>query len=77
MLTINKSMLYNKVLTSSLLKISRPSLDRLVKMGRIRTYLKSGKVYVNADDIEKEIELNEGLYHVGKGSVVRFVGKKK
>ncbi|PRX54780.1 class I SAM-dependent methyltransferase [Flagellimonas meridianipacifica] len=26
--------------------------------------------------VEKEIELNEGLYHVGKGSVVRFVGQK-
>lgn len=26
---------------------------------------------------EKEIELNEGLYHNGKGSVIRFVGRKK
>lgn len=26
---------------------------------------------------EKEIELNEGLLHNGKGSVIRFVGKKK
>ena len=26
---------------------------------------------------EKEIELSEGLYHNGKGSVIRFVGKKK
>jgi len=26
--------------------------------------------------IETEIELNEGLYHLGKGSVVRFVGRK-
>jgi len=26
---------------------------------------------------EKEIELNEGLYHNGKGSVIRFVGIKK
>jgi len=25
---------------------------------------------------EKEIELNEGLYHNGKGSVIRFVGRK-
>ena len=25
---------------------------------------------------EKEIELNEGLHHVGKGAVIRFVGKK-
>jgi 2-polyprenyl-3-methyl-5-hydroxy-6-metoxy-1,4-benzoquinol methylase len=26
---------------------------------------------------EKEIELNEGLFHNGKGSVIRFVGRKK
>ncbi len=26
---------------------------------------------------EKEIELNEGLFHNGQGSVVRFVGRKK
>lgn len=26
---------------------------------------------------EKEVELNEGLYHVGIGSVLRFVGEKK
>ncbi len=26
---------------------------------------------------EEEIELNEGSVHVGKGSVIRFVGKKK
>jgi SAM-dependent methyltransferase len=26
---------------------------------------------------ETEVELNEGIYHIGKGSVIRFVGKKK
>jgi len=26
---------------------------------------------------EKEIELNEGLFHRGKGSVIRFTGRKK
>ncbi|MFH6602130.1 class I SAM-dependent methyltransferase [Maribacter algicola] len=26
--------------------------------------------------VEKEIDLNEGLYHNGKGSIVRFVGRK-
>ncbi|MCZ2356543.1 MAG: class I SAM-dependent methyltransferase [Bacteroidia bacterium] len=26
---------------------------------------------------EVEVELNEGLYHNGKGSVIRFVGRKK
>jgi hypothetical protein len=27
--------------------------------------------------MEKEIELSEGLFHNGKGSVIRFVGRKK
>lgn len=27
--------------------------------------------------VEQEIELSEGLYHNGKGSVIRFVGQKK
>ncbi|WP_411824596.1 class I SAM-dependent methyltransferase [Leptospira sp. 'Mane'] len=27
--------------------------------------------------IEKEIELNEGLFHNGQGSVIRFVGRKR
>jgi hypothetical protein len=27
--------------------------------------------------VEKEIELNEGLFHNGKGMVVRFIGRKK
>lgn len=26
---------------------------------------------------ETEVDLKEGLYHIGKGSVIRFVGKKK
>ena len=36
--------------------------------------------FVNYEIIEleeKEIELNEGVFHNGKGSVVRFVGRKK
>lgn len=27
--------------------------------------------------VEKEIELNEGAFHTGKGSVIRFVGRKQ
>ena len=27
--------------------------------------------------VEKEIELSEGLFHNGKGSVIRFLGRKK
>ncbi|HYM95103.1 MAG TPA: hypothetical protein VET23_13240, partial [Chitinophagaceae bacterium] len=26
---------------------------------------------------EQEIELNEGMHHQGKGSVIRFTGRKK
>ncbi len=26
---------------------------------------------------EMEVELNEGLYHIGRGSVIRFIGRKK
>ena len=26
---------------------------------------------------EQEVQLNEGIYHVGKGMVIRFVGRKK
>jgi SAM-dependent methyltransferase len=36
--------------------------------------------FVNYEIIEleeKEIELNEGLFHIGKGSVIRFTGRKK
>jgi 2-polyprenyl-3-methyl-5-hydroxy-6-metoxy-1,4-benzoquinol methylase len=27
--------------------------------------------------VEKEVELNEGIFHNGKGSVIRFVGRKR
>ena len=34
--------------------------------------------FVNYEElIEQEIELNEGLFHNGTGSVIRFVGRKK
>ena len=33
--------------------------------------------YEVAELEEREIELNEGLFHNGKGSVIRFVGRKK
>ncbi|MEM9362158.1 MAG: class I SAM-dependent methyltransferase [Bacteroidota bacterium] len=35
------------------------------------------KNYEILELVEKEIELNEGLYYKGKGSVVRFLGRKK
>jgi SAM-dependent methyltransferase len=49
-------------------------IDSLFSMEEIRSD------FANYDVIEleeKEIELSEGLYHNGKGSVIRFVGKKK
>ncbi len=33
--------------------------------------------YTIVELVEKEVELSEGLYHNGKGSVIRFVGIKK
>lgn len=33
--------------------------------------------YEVSELVEKEIELNEGLFHNGTGSVIRFVGRKK
>jgi len=32
--------------------------------------------YTFVELVEKDIELNEGLYHNGTGSVIRFVGQK-
>ncbi|TGK08971.1 SAM-dependent methyltransferase [Leptospira fletcheri] len=32
--------------------------------------------YESLELVEKEIELNEGLFHNGKGSVIRFAGRK-
>ncbi len=40
--------------------------------------LKSDFAHYEAVELyEKEIDLNEGLYHKGKGSVIRFIGLKK
>jgi hypothetical protein len=33
--------------------------------------------YETIELVEKEIELSEGLFHNGVGSVIRFVGRKK
>jgi hypothetical protein len=32
--------------------------------------------YTFLELVEQEIELHEGLYHNGRGSVIRFVGQK-
>ena len=35
------------------------------------------KIRSGLNILEKEIELSEGLFHNGTGSVIRFVGRKK
>ena len=32
--------------------------------------------YEIIESVERQIELNEGLYHNGKGSVIRSIGRK-
>lgn len=40
--------------------------------------IKADFPYYDFEELEEmEIELNEGLFHNGKGSVIRFVGRKK
>ncbi|WP_430411609.1 class I SAM-dependent methyltransferase [Kordia sp.] len=56
-------------------KIGGPSdLDSLFSTDEIKLDFEN---YEIIELIEKEIELNEGLYHNGKGSVIRFLGRKK
>jgi 2-polyprenyl-3-methyl-5-hydroxy-6-metoxy-1,4-benzoquinol methylase len=56
-------------------KIGGPKeLDMLFSIDEIKSDFPD---YEIIELIEKEIELNEGLFHNGKGSVIRFVGRKK
>lgn len=56
-------------------KVGGPTkLEELFSMDGIRSDFLNYEVIELA---EKVIELNEGLYHKGKGSVIRFVGRKK
>lgn len=49
-------------------------LGRLVSIEEIQTDFDDFElIYLN----EEEIELHEGMYHVGKASVIRFIGRKK
>ena len=50
-----------------------PNLDLLFSTDEIQSDFKDYQVLELA---EKEIELSEGLYHNGKGSAIRFVGRK-
>ncbi|MDN3672558.1 class I SAM-dependent methyltransferase [Flavobacterium branchiarum] len=56
-------------------KIGGPKeLDMLFSIDEIKADFPDYEVI---ELIETEIELNEGLFHNGKGSVIRFVGRKK
>ncbi|MFC1224536.1 class I SAM-dependent methyltransferase [Pedobacter sp. BG31] len=56
-------------------KIGGPKeIDMLFSMEEIKADFEDYEIIVLE---EKEIELNEGLFHNGLGSVIRFVGRKK
>ncbi|CAH0170175.1 MULTISPECIES: bifunctional 2-polyprenyl-6-hydroxyphenol methylase/3-demethylubiquinol 3-O-methyltransferase UbiG [unclassified Pedobacter] len=56
-------------------KVGGPKeIDMLFSIEEIRTDFENYEVLALE---EKEIELNEGLFHSGLGSVIRFVGRKK
>jgi SAM-dependent methyltransferase len=56
-------------------KVGGPKeIDMLFSIEEIRTDFENYEILVLE---EKEIELNEGLFHNGLGSVIRFVGRKK
>jgi 2-polyprenyl-3-methyl-5-hydroxy-6-metoxy-1,4-benzoquinol methylase len=56
-------------------KVGGPKeIDMLFSIEEIRADFENYEIIVLE---EKEIELNEGLFHNGQGSVIRFVGKRK
>ena len=56
-------------------KVGGPKeIDMLFSIEEIRTDFENYEVLALE---EKEIELNEGLFHNGLGSVIRFVGRRK
>jgi len=56
-------------------KVGGPKeIDMLFSMEEIKADFEDYEIIVLE---EKEIELNEGLFHNGRGSVIRFVGRKK
>jgi len=56
-------------------KVGGPKeIDMLFSIEEIRADFENYEIIVLE---EKEIELNEGLFHNGLGSVIRFVGRKK
>jgi len=56
-------------------KVGGPKeIDMLFSIGEISADFENYEIIALE---EKEIELNEGLFHNGQGSVIRFVGRKK
>jgi 2-polyprenyl-3-methyl-5-hydroxy-6-metoxy-1,4-benzoquinol methylase len=56
-------------------KVGGPrNIDELFSTGEIKSDFNDFEIIELS---EQEIELNEGLYHIGTGSVIRFVGRKK
>ena len=51
-----------------------PALDLLFSTDELQSDFNNYEILILE---EKEVELSEGLYHNGKGSVTRFVGRKK
>lgn len=55
-------------------KVGGPrDIDMLFSLEEIKSYFPD---YSYSELEEVEVELNEGLYHIGTGSVIRFLGKK-
>ena len=50
------------------------NIDILYNIDEVKSYFENFDILQLE---EKEIELKEGLYHNGKGSVIRFIGRKK
>ncbi|MDW7693946.1 methyltransferase domain-containing protein [Flammeovirgaceae bacterium SG7u.111] len=56
-------------------KVGGPkNIDMLFSLEELKAYFPSFEVLHLA---EEEVQLNEGAYHNGKGSVIRFVGRKR
>lgn len=51
-----------------------PDVDTLFSVGEVRHDFEGFEVILLE---ETEVQLREGLYHIGTGSVVRFVGRKR
>jgi 2-polyprenyl-3-methyl-5-hydroxy-6-metoxy-1,4-benzoquinol methylase len=53
---------------------SKKHLDYVTKNEEIQSDFENFEII---ELTEQEVQLNEGLYHIGNGSVLRFVGRKK